>query len=116
MATDILNDAYDNLVAKLQAISGLRVSSDPRNINPPTVFVQAPSATLNTNGVYRVEFGVQVIGLGYGDRQNLDKLLELVDKIRVERIGLTAAIPTTVTIGQQEFAAYDLTIATKIGP
>ena len=32
------------------------------------------------------------------------------------RIGLTAAIPTTVTIGQQEFAAYDLTIATKIGP
>lgn len=116
MATDILNDAYDNLVTKLQTISGLRVTSDIRNINPPTVIVQAPEASLDTNGVYRVDFTVQIIGLGYGDRQTLDTLLELVDKIRVERMGLTAAIPTTVTIGQQEFAAYELSIATKIGP
>ena len=116
MATDILNDAYDNLVTKLQTITGLRVASDPRNLNPPTAFVQAPSATLNTNGVYEVIFSVQIIGVGPADRKCLDTLLELVDKIRVERMGLLSADPTVVTVGGQEFAAYDLAINVKIGP
>jgi hypothetical protein len=116
MAVNILNDAYNNLVTKLEAITGLRVASDPRNLNPPTAFVQAPTATLNTNGVYGVQFGVQIIGLGVGDRKGLETMLELVDKIRVARIGLTSANPTVQTVGGQEYIAYDLAIQVKIGP
>ena len=59
---------------------------------------------------------MQIIGIGPGDRKCLETLLELVDKIRVARIGLTAASPSVVTVGGQEYASYDLTINVKIGP
>ncbi len=116
MATNILNDAYDNLVTKLQTITGLRVASDPRNLNPPTAFVQAPTALLNTNGVYEVDFIVQIVGIGPAERKCLSTLLELVDKIRVERIGLLSATPSVLSLGGQEYAAYDLVLNVKIGP
>ena len=58
----------------------------------------------------------KIITNGPGDRKALQKLLELADKIRAAKIGLIDGRPTVVTIGGGEYAAYDLTIHTKVAP
>jgi hypothetical protein len=115
---DIFNEGFDALVTKLGTITGLPVvvSSDPRNINPPCVYVDAPSFTMHTNVVTAMTFSVKIITIGPGDRKALSKLLELADKIRDTKIGLTDGRPTVVNIGGGEYAAYDLTITTKVAP
>lgn len=115
---DIFNEGFDALVTKLGTISGLpvTVSSDPRNINPPCVYVDAPAFLMPTNVVTEMQFSVKIITNGPGDRKALQKLLELADKIRAAQIGLIDGRPTVVTIGGGEYAAYDLTINTKVAP
>lgn len=118
MTTDIFNGGFDDLVAKLGTITGLpvTVSSDPRNINPPCVYVDAPSFTMHTNVMTQMDFTVKILGVGPGDRRTLGKLLELADKIRAAAIGLTDGRPTVTSLGGQDYASYDLTISTKVGP
>lgn len=115
---DELNAGFDALVTKLGTISNLpvTVSSDPRNINPPCVYVDAPTFLMPTNVVAEMQFSVKIITNGPGDRKALQKLLELADKIRAAKIGLIDGRPTVVTIGGGEYAAYDLTIHTKVAP
>jgi hypothetical protein len=115
---DIFNDGFDALVTKLGAISGLPVvvSSDPRNINPPCVYVDAPSFLVPTNTIAHMQFSIKIITIGPGDRKALAKLLELADKIRAAKIGLTEGRPTVVNIAGAEYAAYDLTLDTKVAP
>jgi hypothetical protein len=116
--TDIFNAGFDTLVTKLGTITGLPVtiSSDPRNINPPCVYVDAPSFTMHTNVITEMNFTVKILGVGPGDRRTLGKLLELADKIRGAQIGLTDGRPTVTTLGGQDYASFDLTISTKVAP
>ncbi len=116
--TDILNDGFDALVAKLATITGLpvTVSSDPRNINPPCVIVEAPAFQMPTNSIAQMDFTVKVLTIGPGDRKALAKLLQLADLIRAANIGLTGGRPTVTTIGSGEYASYDLTVSTKVAP
>jgi len=116
--SDIFNGGFDTLVTKLESISGLpvTVSSDPRNINPPCVLVDAPSFSMPTNVVTQMDFTVKILAIGPGDRKALNKLLELADKIRNAEIGLTDGRPTVTSLGGLEFASYDLTIRTKVAP
>lgn len=116
--SDIFNDGFDTLVTRLGTISGLpvTVSSDPRNINPPCVLVDAPSFSMQTNVVTQMDFTVKILAIGPGDRKALNKLLELADKIRSAKIGLTDGRPTVTSLGGLEFASYDLTIRTKVAP
>jgi hypothetical protein len=107
---------YDNIVDKLQTITGLRVLDDPRNINPPCALVDAPTIRMNSNLIFDMTVSVKIIGIGPGDYQTLTKLLELADLVRRAQIGLTDVRPTVTTIGSQEFASYELTIGAKIGP
>lgn len=116
--TDIFNGGFDDLVTKLGTISGLpvTVSSDPRNINPPCVLVDAPTFVMPTNVIAQMDFVVKIIGIGVGDRKALSKLLELADKIRAAQIGLLDGRPSITPIGGLEFVSYDLTIRTKVAP
>ena len=41
--TDLFNVALDDLTATLTSITGLTVTNDPRSINPPCAFIDAPS-------------------------------------------------------------------------
>ena len=107
---------YDNVVDKLQTITGLRVFDDPRNLNPPCALVDAPVIRMNSNLVFDMTFSVKIIGTGPGDYKCLSKLLELADLVRRAQIGLTDVRPTVTTIGTQEYASYELTIGAKIGP
>lgn len=115
---DIFNAGFDTLVTKLGTITGLpvTVSSDPRNINPPCVYVDAPSFVMQTNVVTAMDFTVKILTIGPGDRKALGKLLELADKIRTAQIGLTDGRPTVTSLGGQDYASYDLTIRTKVAP
>lgn len=116
--TDIFNGGFDDLVARLGLISGLpvTVSSDPRNINPPCVLVDAPTFMMHTDVVTQMDFTVKILTIGPGDRKALAKLLELADKIRAAKIGLTDGRPTVTSLGGLEFASYDLTIRTRVAP
>jgi hypothetical protein len=114
--SDIFNGGFDDLVAKLGTITGLpvTVSSDPRNINPPCVYVDAPTFLMHTNTVPQMDFTVKILGVGPGDRRTLSKLLQLADLIRAANIGLLDGRPTVTSLGGQDYASYDLTIRTKV--
>jgi len=113
---NMFKDGYDQLVTKLQTITGLRVFDDPRNINPPCALVEAPTIAMATNVVADMEFRVVVVALGTGDNRTLDSLLDHIDLVRAEQIGLTDARPTTVSYGGADYPAYELTIRTKVSP
>ena len=116
MPETLFKDGYDQLVTTLQAITGLRVFNDPRNINVPCAIVEAPVISLNTNVNADMEFRVVIVGLGTGDNRTLDQLLDLADLVRAAKIGLTAARPTTVTYSGADYPSYELTIRTKVSP
>ena len=113
-----LKDGYNDLLTLLEAITGLPVvsSSDPRNINPPCVLIDAPSFLMHTNVISEMQFTIKILGVGPGDRKALDKLLDLADLIRAAKLGLMSGRPTVVQIGSQDFAAYELTLSTKVAP
>jgi hypothetical protein len=117
-AADLFNEGFDDLVAKLETITGLRVttSNDPRNINPPCILVEAPAFLMPTNAVAQMDFTVKVLTIGPGDRRAVRNLLELADLIRGANIGLTGGRPTVTTISGAEYASYDLTVSTKVAP
>jgi len=117
MAND-LKTGYNDLIALLEAITNLPVvsSSDPRNINPPCVLVDAPSFLMHTNVIPEMQFNIKIMAIGPGDRNTLDKLLDLADLIRAANLGLMSGRPTVVQIGTQDFAAYELTLSTKVVP
>lgn len=113
---NMFKDGYDQLVTQLQTITGLTVFDDPRNMNPPCAIVEAPSIVMASNVVADMEYRVVVIALGTGDNRTLDSLLDKIDLVREQRIGLTSARPTTVSYGGADYPAYELTIRTKVSP
>ena len=113
---DAFKLGYDNVVDKLQTITGLTVYDDPRNLNPPCAFVDAPVIRMNSNLVFDMTLTVRIIGIGPADYQCLSRLLTLADLVRRAQIGLTDVRPAVTTIGSQDYASYELTIGAKIGP
>jgi hypothetical protein len=107
---------YDQVVAQLKTITGLRVFDDPRNLNPPCAFVEAPFIRMNSNLVFDMTVTVKIIGTGPGDYKCLTTLLEIADLVRRAQIGLTDVRPVVTTIGGQDYASYELTIGAKLGP
>jgi hypothetical protein len=69
----VLLEGYDQLVDKLQTITGLRVFDDPRNINPPCVLVEAPTFIMQSNVIAELQFNVKLIGLGPGNYTGTQK-------------------------------------------
>jgi len=112
----LLKDGYDDLVTKLETITGLRVVDDPRNINPPCVLVQPPSITMHSNVVAELSFQLTLIGFGPGQYNAMAQLLDLADLIRAEQIGLISGVPALQQIAGQDYPAYQLTINTKVAP
>ena len=108
--TDLLNETLDDLSANLATITGLRVVTDPRFINPPCVFIDAPSFTAWNYNIVKMSFPVRIIGSGPGDLNNLRNLLASAAAVLSKNVAVTDGRPTYVTIGGQEYAAYDLTI------
>ena len=109
--TDLFNEAIDDLSATLATISGLRVVTDPGKINPPCVFLDAPSWTsFNGGNIVKMNFSVRVFSLGPSNLDALRNILAICAQLFEKNIAVTDGRPVSVVIGGQEFPAYDLTI------
>jgi hypothetical protein len=109
--TDLFNEALDDLAASLTTITGLQVVTDPRSLNAPCAFIDAPTFTVFANNVVEMTFPIRIITLGPGNLDAQRSLLNLASKVITKKIGVTAGRPTIAIIGGSELPAYDLTIS-----
>ena len=108
--TDLFNETLDDLAAILGTITGLRVVTNPQNINPPCVFIDAPSFEAFNGNIVKMSFPIKVIGNGPGTLDNMRNLLNISSKLITKNVAVTDGQPGSVTIGAQEFATYNLNI------
>ena len=109
--TDLFNVALDNLTATLNEITGLTVTNDPRSINPPCAFIDAPSFVAFNFNIVEITFPVRLITLGPGNLDAQRSLMNLAAQVLGASVGVTDGRPTMAIIGGVELPAYDLTIS-----
>ena len=108
--TDLFNEAIDDLRTSLATITGLRVVTDPRNLNSNCVFIDAPSFEALNNHIVTMTFPVRVIGIGPGNLDTLRPLLAISAALLGKNVAVNSGTPALASIGGQEFPAYDLSI------
>jgi hypothetical protein len=112
--TDLFNEGLDDLAAKLATISNMQVVTDPRNLRPPCLFVDAPSfEAINTN-IAKMTFPVRCIGLGPNNLDAQRTVLNLAARVMTSGVGVTDGRPTVAIIGGVELPAYDLNINIQV--
>jgi len=111
--TDLFNEAIDDLSATLTDVTGLRVIYDPERINPPCVFLDAPSFEAANYNAVTMSFSVKVITLGPANLDGLRNVLSMSAKLLSSKVAVKSGRPGTVNLGGQNFAAYDLIIDMK---
>ena len=112
--TDLFNEAIDDLATSLGTITGLRVVTDPRNINPPCVFIDAPTFDAFNANIADMTFPVQVISLGPANLDALRNVLALCAQLLSKNVAVTQGRPITLSVGGQDLAAYEVTIRMKV--
>jgi hypothetical protein len=109
--TDLFNEALDDLSTTLTTITGLRVVTDPKAINPPCAFIEAPSFEGGNYNIVRMTFPVRVIGSGPVDLNGLRVLLSIAAGLLTKNVAVLDGRPSTLNVGGQDYGTYDLTIA-----
>ena len=112
--TDLFNEGYDDLVTKLSTVVGLQVNNDPRNITPPSVFVNIDSVDGYNFNVAKLNFTLQIITLGPGNLDAQKSLLNILAQIYALDIGVVSGRPTNLDIGGSVLPAYELTVSTVV--
>jgi hypothetical protein len=108
--TDLFNECLDDLAAKLATVSGLQVVTDPRNLVPPCVFIDATTFQAFNANIVKMTFPVRCISLGPGNLDAQRSLMNMAALVLAKNVAVTAGRPTIAVIGGSELAAYDLTI------
>jgi hypothetical protein len=108
--TDLFNTALNNLSTFLKTVTGLRVVTDPRNIVPNCVLIQAPSFTAWTNKAVDITFPITVIGVGPGNEDALRNILNVVSQVLNKNVAVTDGRPVTLDMGGTIAPAYELTV------
>ena len=111
--TDLFIETIDDIATSLATITGLRVVTDPRNINPPCVFIDAPSFEAFNANIADMTFPIRVITIGPANLDALRNVLSICAKLLQKNVAVTSGSPISLSIGGQELAAYDLTIRVK---
>ena len=109
--TDLFNETLDDLAAVLGTITGLRIVTNPQNINVPCVFIDAPSFEAFNSNIVKMIFPIKVIGNGPGTLENMRQLLNISAALLTKNVAVTDGVPSSVTMGGQEFASYNLNIS-----
>lgn len=109
--TDLFNTALDNLTTTLSTITGLRVVTDPKAINPPCAFIDAPSFDALNYNIVRMTFPVRIIGSNVVDLNGLRVLLNIASELLTKNVAVLDGRPSVTNIGGQDFGTYDLNIA-----
>ena len=108
--TDLFNEALDDLTATLVAATGMpAVVNDPRNMQPPCVFIDAPSFDAFNYNIVKLMFPVKIITLGPANLDAQRSLLNIMSKVLAANIAVTDGRPTTTLIGGAEYPSYEVT-------
>lgn len=108
--TDLFNTTLNNLASKLGQTTGLTVVTDPRNLQPPCIFIGAPTFEAWNGNIAKMTFPVQLISLGPGNADAERNLLNMAAAVLTANIGNVSGRPTVLDLGGQAFPAYDLDI------
>jgi hypothetical protein len=111
---DLFNAGLDTLAATLATISGLRVVMNPKDINPPCVFINAPTIDAFNYNIARMEVPVDVITLGPASLDALRDVLAIVAKLMKKNVAMTDARPAIFEVGSQSYASYRVTIPMQV--
>ena len=111
--TDLFNEAIDDLSSTLNAVTGLTVVTDPRNILPGTnaALLGAPSFTAWNANIAKMIFPVQLISLGPSNLDALRSLLSTAAKLLNANVAVTDGHPISLEIGGVMYPAYELSIS-----
>ena len=105
--TDLFNEAIDDLIATLATITDLRVTTDPQKINPPCVFLDAPTFDSWSSAIVKMTFAVKVISLGPGNLDALRQLQSLTAELVTKDLAVMSASPKVVSVGGAEYAGNE---------
>ncbi len=108
--TDLFNNALNTLSTFLKTVTGLRVVTDPRNIVPDCVLIQAPSFVAWNNNIVDLSFPITVIGTGPGNEDALRTILNTTSKVLGKNVAVTDGRPVTLDMGGTVAPAYELTV------
>jgi hypothetical protein len=111
---DLFNAGLDTLAATLATISGLRVVMNPKDINPPCVFINAPTIDAFNYNIARMEVPVDVITLGPASLDALRDVLAIVAQLMKKNVAMTDARPAIFEVGSQSYASYRVTIPMQV--
>ncbi len=112
-ATGILAEARSAIVATLTGL-GLAAVTDPRNIRPRSVLVEAPTFTSFTYNVGDLRFSLRIVAAPPGNQDAEDYLITTADTIMNSALAVTDGRPTLTDIGGQTLPSYDLTVAVAV--
>jgi len=108
--TDLFNEALDDLSTTLTTIAGLPVVTDPRNILPGCVLIEAPSFEAFNYNIVRMDFPCTIIGSGPGNLDALRAVLAIAAQLLAKNVAVIAGRPSTATIGRTDQPNYSVTI------
>jgi len=111
---DLFNEGIDDLAATLATISGLRVVTNPKDINPPCVFINAPSIDAFNYNIARMDVPVDVVTVGPASLDALRDILAIVAKLLAKNVAVTSAVPAVFEVGSQTYASYRVTIPMQV--
>jgi len=109
--TDLFNVTIDNLAAELAEISGLRVVTDPRNINAPCVFLDAPTFQAFNNNIVKMVFSCIVLSSGPSNLDALRNALSIAASLLAKGVAVTDGNPSNTMIGGVEYPTYTVNIS-----
>lgn len=108
--TDLFNTALNDLASDIATLTSLKVVTDPRNIQPPCVFIDAPSFVAFNYNIVNMTFPVRVFSLGPSNLDAQRNLLNIAALVLSSNVAVTDGRPTIAIIGSAEYPAYDLTV------
>lgn len=113
----MIRELADDVVAQLEN-AGIPATLDPRNLNPPCALVAPPrfDVIAQQPGLTRFDFPVQIIAPAPANLDSADALMELCDAAIQCGLPVMDGRPTVVTVGSQDFPAYELTVTITARP
>jgi hypothetical protein len=108
--TDLFNKALNDLTAFLKTVTGLRVVTDPRNLVPDCVLIQAPSFVAWNSNIVDLSFPITIVGVGAGNEDALRTILNTTSKVLGKNVAVTDGRPVTLDMGGTVAPAYELTV------
>lgn len=109
--TAMLTELAQGLADQLETV-GVKAVIDPRNARPPCAIIQPPSfqiVGMASNFLATFDYTISVVTPGPPNLDAITKLYDLVEKA-VEGLNVSSGRPVTVTVGNQEYAGYELTV------